>query len=109
MNSPQPIVMFRVLVVSFNLILLGAFLALSSLGADSGKRTRKPLDAHQETFGLQSEREHGCCNLQPNYVSCIGNLTSIRSLTSMHHFIGVISLLSIICSHYFAPRNKKKI
>ncbi len=36
MNSPQPIVMFRVLVVSFNLILLGAFLALSSLGAGSG-------------------------------------------------------------------------
>jgi hypothetical protein len=63
---------FRVLGVSFHLILLGAFLAFSSLGAGSGKRTRKPLGAHQESFFDRNEREHGCCDLQPNYVSCIG-------------------------------------
>ncbi len=34
---------------SFILILLGIFLALSSLGAGSGKRTQKPLGAHQES------------------------------------------------------------
>jgi hypothetical protein len=33
---------------SFNFNLLGAFLAFSSLGAGSGKRTQKPLGAHQE-------------------------------------------------------------
>jgi hypothetical protein len=37
----------------FNLILLGAFLAFSSLGAaGSGKRTRKPLGAHQERISI---------------------------------------------------------
>jgi hypothetical protein len=74
--------------VSFNLILLVAFLALSSLGAGSGKRTRKPLRAHQENFLIANEKEHGCCDLQLNYVSCIGNSTSIRSLcinASFHH------------------------
>jgi hypothetical protein len=34
--------------VSFNINLLGAFLAFSSLGSGSGKRTQKPLGAHQE-------------------------------------------------------------
>jgi hypothetical protein len=32
------------------LILLGVFLAFSSLGAGSNKRTRTPLDAHQRRF-----------------------------------------------------------
>jgi hypothetical protein len=35
---------------SLVLISLGAFLAFSSLGAGSSKRTRKPLGAHQEGF-----------------------------------------------------------
>jgi hypothetical protein len=29
------------------------------LGADLGKRTQKPLGAHQQRFGDHSEREHG--------------------------------------------------
>ncbi len=37
---------------SFNLILFGAFLAFSSLGAGSGKRTRKRLGAHQEKISI---------------------------------------------------------
>jgi hypothetical protein len=36
--------------VSFILILLGVFLAFSSLGAGLIKRTRKPLGAHQGRF-----------------------------------------------------------
>jgi hypothetical protein len=34
------------------LFLLGAFLAFSSLGAGSGKRTQKPLGAHQEKISI---------------------------------------------------------
>jgi hypothetical protein len=34
----------------FNLNLLGVFLAFSSLGAGSGKRTQKPFGAHQGRF-----------------------------------------------------------
>jgi hypothetical protein len=94
---------------SFNLILLGAFLALSSVGAGSGKRTRKPLGAHQENFSIANEREYGCCDLQPNYVSCIGNLTSIRSLyinASVHHLHRFTPIIRL--TRYFALQNKKK-
>jgi hypothetical protein len=35
---------------SLILILIGAFLAFSSLGAGSGKWTQKPLGAHQENL-----------------------------------------------------------
>jgi hypothetical protein len=38
--------------VSFNLILLGAFLAFTSLGAGSGKQTQKPLGAHQKRISI---------------------------------------------------------
>ncbi len=38
--------------VSFNFTLLGAFLAFSSLGAGSSKRTQKPLGAHQERISI---------------------------------------------------------
>jgi hypothetical protein len=41
---------FRVLGVSFDLILLGVFLAYSSLGAGSNERTQTPLGAHQRRF-----------------------------------------------------------
>jgi hypothetical protein len=82
-----------------DLILLGVFLAFSSLGAGLGKRTQKPLGAHQQRILMANEREHGCCDLQPNYVSCIGNSTSLDLFTSMHHFIvRVVSLLSFISS-----------
>jgi hypothetical protein len=48
---------------------------------------------------ISNEGEHGCCDLQPNYVSCIGNSTSLDLFTSMHHFIiCVVSLQSFICS-----------
>ncbi len=99
---------FRVLGSLLNLILLGAFLAFSSLGAGSGKRMQKPLGAHQEKISIVNEREHGCCDLQPNYVSCIGNSTSIRSLyinASFHSrcFTPINSL-----THYFALRNKEE-
>jgi hypothetical protein len=70
------------------LILLGVFLAYSSLGAGSNERTRTPLVAHQKRISFANKGEHGCCDLQPNYVSCIGNSTSIRSLyinASFHH------------------------
>jgi hypothetical protein len=41
---------FRVLGSLLLLILLGAFLAFSSLGAGSNERTRTPLGAHQQRF-----------------------------------------------------------
>jgi hypothetical protein len=44
---------FRVLGVSFDLILLGVFLAFSSLGAGLNERTRTPLGAHQQRFRSQ--------------------------------------------------------
>ncbi len=38
---------------SFNLNLLGVFLAFSSLGAGSNERTRTPLGAHQQRVRSQ--------------------------------------------------------
>jgi hypothetical protein len=94
----------------FTLILLVAFLAFSSLGAGLDKRAQKPLGAHQERISIANEREQGCCNLQPNYVSCIGNLASIRSLcinASSHHSR---RFTPIICfALHFAPRNRKNL
>jgi hypothetical protein len=54
-NLKQYFLRFR---VSFNFNLLDAFLAFSSLGAGSGKRTRKPLGAHQEKIFDCNEGEH---------------------------------------------------
>jgi hypothetical protein len=94
--------MFSVLGFPFNLILLGAFLAFSSLGAGSDKRMRKPLGAHQENFSIANEREHRCCDLQPNYVSCIGNSTSldllhqcIISFASFHSYQSLTSYFAL--------------
>ncbi len=101
---------FRVLGFLFNLLLLGAFLVFSSLGAGSGKRTRKPPCAHQENFLIANERVHGCFNLQLNYVSCIGNSTSIRSLyiNALFHHSRCFTPIDHL-TRYFAPRNKKNL
>jgi hypothetical protein len=91
-------------------MLLGAFLAFSSLSAGSGKRTRKPLGAHQENYLIPNEREHGCCDLQPNYASYIGNSTSIRSLyinASFHHLRRFTHIIRFTL--YFVPRDKKNL
>jgi hypothetical protein len=56
------------------------FSRFSALGSGPDERTRTPLGAHQNRILIANEREHGCCDLQPNYVSCIGNSTSSNLL-----------------------------
>jgi hypothetical protein len=86
--------------VSFNFNLLGDILLPSSLGAGLGKRTWKPLGAHQEF-----RREFWF--VQPNYLSCIGNLTPLDLFTSMHCLIiCVVSLLSFISSFLRSTRQE---
>jgi hypothetical protein len=55
---------FRVRYILTFYFTFGAFLAFSSLGAGSGKRTQKPLGAHQDRFFDRNEGEHGCIVLQ---------------------------------------------
>ncbi len=43
------------------------FFLVASIWAGSGKRTQKPLCAHQERFERGSEREHGSSRFRPNY------------------------------------------
>jgi hypothetical protein len=48
------------------------------------------------------------CNLELNYVSCIGNSTQLDLFTSMHHFIiCVVSLLSFVSSLLCFTRQKE--
>jgi hypothetical protein len=90
---------FRVLGFLLILIFSVPFLLSSSLGAGLDKRTQKPLGAHQERTSIAMKENRAVCDLQPNYVSCIGNLTSLDHFTSMHPFIiRVVSLLSFISS-----------
>ncbi len=62
----------------FNLILLGAFLAFSSLGAGSGKQTRKTLGAHQERMLITIIKENTALSIVQTelrtvyIVSCVG-------------------------------------
>jgi hypothetical protein len=70
--NKHPVLRFR---VSFDFNLLGAFLAFSSFSAGLGKRRRKPLGAHQERISIAMKENTAVCDLQPNYVSCIGNST----------------------------------
>jgi hypothetical protein len=99
----------------FNLILLGASLAFSSLGAGSGKRMQKPLGAHQERISIAIKENTAVSivqtELQTVYsVSCMGKVNIIRFFTSMHRFIRVVSLLSfvnlLLCSKEQEPSPK---
>ncbi len=84
--------------VSLILILLGAFLVFSSLGAGSGKRTRKPLGGHQEKILIAIKENTAVLIVQTKLrtvyiVSCVGKFDIIR----LHHFIiRVVSLLSFV-------------
>jgi hypothetical protein len=91
--------MFRVLGFLLILIYLLPFLLSSSLGAGSGKRTQKLLGAHPDWFLIAMKENTAVWDLQPPYVSCIGNSTQLDFFTSMHCFIiRVVSLLSFISS-----------
>jgi hypothetical protein len=98
------------------LILLGAFLVFSSLGAGLGKRTQKPLGAHQEKISIAiKENTAGRFDYTDqitNRLYCFLRWKIQHQLdlcTSMHHLIRVVSLLSFVNSLYFAPRNKKNL
>ncbi len=87
-------------VLGFLLILLGAFLAFSSLGAGLGKRTQKALGAHQEKILIAIKENTAVSIVQTklrtvNKVSCIGKFNIIRlfsSIASFHlcHFTHII-------------------
>jgi hypothetical protein len=68
--------------------------------AGLGKRTtQKPFGAHQGriSIAIYMKENTAVSNLQPNYVSCIGNLTHLDLFTSMHRLIVcVVSLLSFV-------------
>ncbi len=84
------------------------FLLSSSLGAGLGKQTRKPLGAHQGRILMPMKKNMAVCNLELNYVSCIGNSTQLDLFTSMHHFIiCVVSLLSFVSSLLCFTRQKE--
>jgi hypothetical protein len=53
----------------FNFNFNWCLLVFSFLGAGSDERTRTPLSAHQKRISFANKGEHGCCDLQPNYVS----------------------------------------
>jgi hypothetical protein len=62
----------------------------SSLGAGAGKRTQKPLGAHEGGIWIAMKENTAVSNLQPNYVSsCFGNSTPFTSL--LHQCIIFIS------------------
>jgi hypothetical protein len=74
--------------VSFYFNLLSAFLASSSLGPGSGKRTQKPLGAHQRENFDRNEREHGCLRFTTQLRFLYWKFDIIRSLyinASFHH------------------------
>jgi hypothetical protein len=89
----------------FNLILLSAFLAFSSLGAGSGKWTRKPLGAHQERISIA---------MKENTAVVIYNQITfpVLEMISLHQciissFASFRTYRSLTC--YFALRNKKNL
>jgi hypothetical protein len=53
--------------ISLILILLGAFLAFSSLDAGSGKQMQKPLGAHQERILIAMKENTAVLIYRPNY------------------------------------------
>jgi hypothetical protein len=67
---------------TFN-FLLSAFL-FKSLGADSSKRPRTPLGAHQWGFYWMKDNT-AFCNLRPNYVSCITHKILMSSYINSNH------------------------
>jgi hypothetical protein len=74
--------------VSLILILLGAFLVFSSLGAGLGKRTQKPLGAHQEKILIAIKENTAVLIVQTKLltvysVSCILKFIIIRFFTSI--------------------------
>jgi hypothetical protein len=78
--------------VSFNFNLIGAFLAFSSLGAGSGKRTQKPLGAHQEKISIAMKENTVVLIFTGQItnclcVSCVGKFDIIRLFTSIASFI----------------------
>jgi hypothetical protein len=89
------------------------FLLFSSLGAGLGKRTQKPLDAHQEKILIAMKENAAVAivqtKLQTIYsLSCVGKFDIIRFFTSMHRFIiCVISLLSFINSLRVSKKQKE--
>ncbi len=100
--------------VSLILVYSVPFLLSSSLGAGSGKWTRKPLGAHQEKFDGCNRREHGClrfrdqstfpvleiCHHENLYIDCI--------VSSFALFVTLFaSLLSFVSSCYFTLQDKK--
>jgi hypothetical protein len=64
---------FRVLVVSLLLILLGAFLVFSSLGAGSDERTQTPLGAHQSVWLSQVKENTAFDRTNLRFLYCIEN------------------------------------
>ncbi len=82
----------------FNLILLGAFLAFSSLGAGSGKQTRKPLGAHQERILIANMKENTAVAIYNRITFLVLEIRhQLDPFTSMHQFIiCVVSLLSFV-------------
>jgi hypothetical protein len=92
---------FRVLLfLSFT---FGASLAFSSLCAGFGKRTQKPLGAHQERILIAMKVNMAVLIYRPNYepfiISCVGEFNIMRLLHQSHHFIiCIVSLLSFVNS-----------
>jgi hypothetical protein len=90
---------FRVL--GFLLYLLGALLAFNSLGAGLGKRTQKPLGAHQERILITIKENMAVSIYRPNYelfiISCVGKLHIIRLLHQLHWFNHWRCFTPIIC------------
>jgi hypothetical protein len=86
-------------VLGFLLILISAFLAFSSLGAGSGKQTRKLLGANQETFLIAMKENTAVAIYNQITFPVLEIRHQLDLFTSMHHFINcVVSLLSFICS-----------
>jgi hypothetical protein len=100
--------------VSFNIIFC-AFLAFSSLGAGLvGKRTRKPLGAHQEKILIAIKENTAVLivqtKLQTVYnISCVGKFNIIRLFTSIASLHSRRFTPIHLLTPYFAPRNKKNL
>jgi hypothetical protein len=84
--------------VPFNF--LGAFLAFSSFGAGSGKRTQKAFGAHQEKIFIAVKENMAIRDFQRNYVSYIWKFNIVRSLyiNALFFIISAVSLLSFFNS-----------
>jgi hypothetical protein len=96
----------------FNLILLGAFLAFSSLGAGSGKRTRKPLGAHQERILIAIKEKMALIGTDLRFLYCTENshvLNSSKDLSN-HHFIFITPIRMLLITNRkrrsFTPYSK---